>query len=226
MLQGACLFSLNFYFFYSATEHIVSGLSAVVMSVSPVFNSINLWLFFHQRPSVRVLTGSLLGMAGICTMFWPEISMAADPDETVTGILLATMGTTFFSLANMISIHHQRNGLTPPTTNAWGMLYGVIILTLIALLQGVPFTIDMHPQYLGSLFYLAIPGSVVAFTTYLLLVGRIGADRAAYSTVMFPAVALTVSTFFEGYQWTMMAVAGFVLVVAGNIIIFARRRNG
>jgi drug/metabolite transporter (DMT)-like permease len=60
----------------------------------------------------------------------------------------------------------------------------------------------------------------VGFTAYLLLVGRIGPDRAAYSTVLFPVVALTLSTVYEGYRWTVPAFAGLGLVLAGNLLAF------
>jgi drug/metabolite transporter (DMT)-like permease len=88
----------------------------------------------------------------------------------------------------------------------------------------MPFNFDPSPRYVGALLYLAVPGSVVAFTAYLLLVGRIGPDRAAYCTVLFPVVALTVSTVFEGYQWSSMALAGLLLVIAGNLLAFMPAR--
>jgi drug/metabolite transporter (DMT)-like permease len=77
-------------------------------------------------------------------------------------------------------------------------------------------------RYVGAWLYLAIPGSVIGFTTYLTLVGRLGADRAAYCTVLFPIVALNVSAVLEGYVWTPLALLGLVLVAAGNVAVFWR----
>lgn len=65
-------------------------------------------------------------------------------------------------------------------------------------------------------------GSVLAFGIYFTLVGRIGASQAAYSTLLFPLVALTVSTFYEGYQWHANAVIGLVLILMGNLVMFCR----
>jgi len=62
-------------------------------------------------------------------------------------------------------------------------------------------------------------GSIVAFGGYLTLLGRIGPERAAYTMVLFPLVALGISTLFEGYQWTLLSACGVLLVVAGNIVI-------
>ncbi|MEK8061123.1 EamA family transporter, partial [Burkholderia contaminans] len=102
---------------------------------------------------------------------------------------------------------------------------GAAILTVGSVAAGMPFTLDTSPRYLGALVYLAVPGSVIGFTAYLTLVGRIGPERAAYCTVLFPIVALAVSTVFEGYQWSPLAVVGLLLVVAGNLVAFDLTRR-
>ncbi|MGD8350111.1 MAG: EamA family transporter, partial [Gammaproteobacteria bacterium] len=76
-----------------------------------------------------------------------------------------------------------------------------------------------------SLLYLAVFGSILAFGSYLTLVGRIGADRAAYAAVLFPVIALGLSTLFEGYHWTPHAVFGFALVLLGNYIVLTKTRK-
>jgi drug/metabolite transporter (DMT)-like permease len=53
----------------------------------------------------------------------------------------------------------------------------------------------------------------------MLLIGRIGAEYAAYVTLLMPIIALILSTLFEGYLWTANAVVGVALVLAGNLII-------
>jgi drug/metabolite transporter (DMT)-like permease len=95
--------------------------------------------------------------------------------------------------------------------------------TRFCLATGTLFVFDSGPRYTGALLYLAIPGSVVAFTAYLTLVGRLGPERAAYSTVLFPIVALNISAIFEGYHWSTTALAGLVLVMLGNMLVFRRR---
>ena len=223
LLQGCCLFCFNFYCFYSAIQYINSGLASVVFSVATITNCICNWFFYRKLPTNKVVLGSLIGLAGICLLFWPEFSTDKPWGEILKGIGYAILGTLFFSLGNMISYRHQLKGIKPPTTNAWGMLYGVMAMLLLVSFQEIPFTMNWKPEYVASLAYLAIPGSVVAFTTYLMLILRIGADRAAYATVMFPVVALTLSSLYEGYQWTTLAIAGFCLVATGNIVIFIKR---
>lgn len=141
------------------------------------------------------------------------------------GLVIALAGTMSFSAGNLLSSRMQAMGLHRTVTNSWAMLIGATVLTLGSLAAGLSFEPEWTPRYFGSLVYLAVPGSVIGFTAYLTLVGRIGPERAAYCTVLFPFVALAVSTVFEGYRWSATAVAGLLLVVIGNLVAFnvARR---
>jgi len=64
--------------------------------------------------------------------------------------------------------------------------------------------------------YLAVFGSVVAFGCYMKLVQQIGSDKAAYVVLVYPLVALLVSTLFEDYQWSVLSAFGVLLVLVGN----------
>jgi len=168
----------------------------------------------------QVLAGGALGLSGLVLLFWPEISGG---HATLAGLAWALGGTLCFSTGNLLSAALQKEGLKPVQTNAWGMAVGTAILTVYALLAGVPFAFDTSARYVGALLYLAIPGSVIGFTAYLTLVGRLGPERAAYSTVLFPVVALNVSAWVEGYVWTAPALVGLVLVMAGNVLVFRKK---
>lgn len=76
--------------------------------------------------------------------------------------------------------------------------------------------------YLGSLIFLAVVSSVIAFWSYLNLVGSIGAGRAGYATVIFPVVALVISALLEGYAFPTIAIAGLALVLIGNVLVLGR----
>jgi drug/metabolite transporter (DMT)-like permease len=116
-------------------------------------------------------------------------------------------------------------GISPVTANAWGMPIGAGALACVAIVSGHGFIVPTDGPYWIALFYLAVIGSVVGFTTYLLLVQRIGSARAGYATVAFPVVALIISTVFEDFQWTVAAGVGLCLIISGNYIMFARLRH-
>lgn len=219
VLQGMCLFSLNFVCVYTAGLAMSSGLLAVIFSASTLFNAVNSRVFWGEKPTRLVFAASIMGIAGLSLMFWPELEVDSGEGVKLASIGFAFLGTFFFSLGNMISVRHNRKGLKPFTSSAYAMFYGALFLATLLIITGTPLAWDSRPQYLGSLLYLAIIGTVAGFTAYLSLIGRIGANKAAYATVMFPVVALALSTLLEGYEWSMSSVSGLVLVLLGNGII-------
>ncbi|MEL6414869.1 MAG: EamA family transporter, partial [Pseudomonadota bacterium] len=117
------------------------------------------------------------------------------------------------------------HGVPPIIANAWGMGIGAFVLLGIAVINGSTFSIPNSVSYIWALLYLSVVGSVMGFSTYLLMVARLGSDRATYATVLFPVVALVLLTFFEGYEWHITALTGLVLTIVGNLVMFAKWRN-
>ncbi|WP_395680010.1 DMT family transporter [Inquilinus sp.] len=226
--QGLAMFSGNFLLIYHASAYVPSGLVAVAFSTGSVWTALFSRVALGQPLKPRVLAGGAVALAGLWLLF--GIDPAQLDWQMLYGLGLALAGTMGFGAGNVFAVMHRRRGLTPWTTTAWGMLYGTLILAAVVLAEGTPWRFDPSPAYVGALLYLAIPGSVIAFLAYLTLVGRIGADKAAYSTVLFPLVALNASALLEGYVWTATAAAGVALVLLGNVLVFARlpgrRRNG
>jgi len=222
LAQGLCLFCLNFVCFLLASQWIASGLVAVCFSTAPVWNALNGRLFLGKLIAPRVLLGASLGLAGLLLLFGTEVLKDLDRPQTLWGLGLALAGTYCFSLGNLLSGAMQKLGQTPLQTNTTAMAIGGTVVALGALLSGQAPTFDVSPTYVAAWLYLAIPGSVIGFTAYLTLVGRMGADRAAYCTVLFPVVALNVSAWVEGYHWTAAGLVGLLLVALGNVVVFWR----
>ncbi len=222
VLQACCIFGFNFVCFYYAVQYISSGLEAVIFSMAVIFNTLNAKLFFAQQVSTRFYPAALFGVLGIVALFWHDVVGTTLNNHTLIGIGLCILGTYGFSLGNMISTRHQKHGLDIFTTNAYAMLYGALLMALISWFKQDDFFPSMQFSAVSALLYLAIFGSVIGFTAYFYLVGRIGAAKAAYSTLLFPLVALVISTLWEGYQWHFNAVIGVILILCGNAIFFVK----
>jgi drug/metabolite transporter (DMT)-like permease len=223
-MQGVFLFALNYVLFYLAELQITSGLAAVVFSTIVVMNLINGRLFLGTPIEIKVLIGGALGMVGLVLLFWPDMAATDFSGPVFVGMLLSFAATYLASLGNILSVRNQRHKLPIVQTNAFGMAYGSACMALIVLVSGTSVTIEMTAPYLVSLVYLALFGSVIAFGCYLSLVGRIGAGRAAYATLLFPIVALGLSTFWEGYNWTSHGVCGMILILSGNYLAMSRKK--
>src|SRR5690348_11200014 len=223
-VQGTCLFSLNYILFYMAAQDMPSGLMAVCFSTVLLMNIGNGALFFRTPVEPRVLLGALLGLAGLALVFWPEVATFGLHGKPVIGLALSLVATYFASLGSMVTVRHKHAGVPLVESNAMGMAYGAICSLIVAAVMQARFIYDPRPVFSIALVYLAVVASIVGFGCYLTLIRRIGADRAAYTTVLFPIVALGVSTWLEDYRWTRLAVLGVALVLLGNVIVLMRRK--
>ena len=223
VLMGVFLFGLNYVFAYRAQVHITSALNAIAFSTIVWMNILNARLFFGVRSDPRVLVGSVLGIAGIVTLFAPQVSEISLSDTVFYGSVLAVLGALVASFGNMVSQGAQRQKLPVVQSNAWGMMYGAIFTGVLAIVDGRPFVFDASPGYVISLVYLAVFGSIAAFGAYLTLLGRIGAHKAGYAMVMFPVVALILSALFEGLRVDATVVVGTLLVLSGNVFVLRSR---
>jgi len=219
---GLFLFSLNFIMFYYGGLTIPSGLLAVVFSLASVFNLLLGAVLLKQPIEARVAVGGVVGFTGIGLLFWPQIAGAGYDTNALMGLGLCVAGTLSFCLGNMASTFVQRRGIPLLAANTWAMIYGVIVLGALSLVRGHAFIVEPTVKYLGSLLWLALAASVAAFACYLTLLRRIGAARAGYTTVLFPIVALAISTAVEGYVWTGLAVLGAACALFGNVIVLTR----
>lgn len=222
-LQGLLLFSVNQLLIYLASRGLPSGLVAVVFSTIAVMNAVNGTLFFGEALRPRVLVGGILGVAGMAIIFHPHLAAAGE--VVLPFLLLCVAGTACASFGTLLSQRNQRVGMPVLTGTAVSMLYGAAFCALYASLTGKAFIVEASAAYLGSLAYMAVVATALGFWSYLTLVGEIGADRTGYTTVLFPIVALALSTLFEGYVWSPSAGAGLALVLAGNVLAMRGARR-
>lgn len=223
-VQGLTLFSLNYLLFYIVTGYVTSGLVAVAFSTITIMNIGNGALFFRTPIDRRVVFAALAGIVGLGLVYWPEIVGVELSHAALVGLGLSVVATYLASLGNMVSVRHKARAIPVIEANTLGMSYGAGFTLLFAIGGGAPFAFDPSWGYVLSLAYLALFASVIGFGAYLTLLQRIGADRAAYSSVLFPLVALGLSTVVEGYRWTPLAAIGVALVLAGNLVVLRRPR--
>ena len=221
-LQGTMMFSLSYICVYYAETLVVSGLVAVGFSAMPLLNMLGVRFAIGTPMSVRVAVGGLLGIAGIVIVFRPELGSLAADAKVVRGALFTVLAVVTSAVGSIVAARNVRGGVPVWQGMAFAMLYGALLSLLFAVVSDRPLGFDWSASYVGSLVYLAVFGSVVAFACYFTLLGRIGAARAGYIGVMVPIVALLISALFEGFAWRLETWLGVGLSLAGNVVILRR----
>ena len=224
-MLGASMFCIGYVFVYYAEIYIVSGMVAVGFSTSPMINMFASRVFLGTRMTTRVAVASLLGVAGIVCVFWPEFGKVAASRNAELGALLTLLAVLASSSGILVAARNQKFGYATWSSLAWGMFYGGALALLIGFATGRPFTFLFTGRYIISLIYLSVFGSIVTFACFLTLIARIGTAGAAYIGVMVPIFALIISFFFEEFAWGWLTTAGVALCVLGNIVLLRPARN-
>jgi drug/metabolite transporter (DMT)-like permease len=224
-LQGVCLFGLNYWAIYHSELYLPSGIIAIIFSLIVFFNIINGRIFLQRPITLNSVVGGLIGLTGICLLFYPELTKLSSADDALKGLILAFAAVFVASLGNIAATRNGLMGTSVWTINAWGTLYGTLALLIVALSTGTQFNYDYSFAYSASLLYLSVFGTILAFGAYLKLLVVLGPEKASYSGLLIPFFAILLSTIFEDYQWTLMAAIGFLLVATGNYLVMGRRSS-
>ncbi|HEY3370171.1 MAG TPA: EamA family transporter [Prolixibacteraceae bacterium] len=218
ILQGIILFGFNYWLVYLAETNLTSGVVAIIFSFSIFTNIFFNYLLLKGKIKSEVMAGAVLGIAGTLLIFNHEFQNSKQMAIGYEALMFCMGSIVLASLGNILSKYNQTRKLPVIQTNAFSMTYGSLAMMLMVPLSGKSFSFDVSFPYVASLLYLSLFGSIIAFTLYLKLVGDIGPDRAGYTTLVAPVIALVISSFFENYHWGIVAVFGVILLFAGNIL--------
>lgn len=221
-LQGGLTFAASFSLIYLGLQFLTSGLVALLFSSVLIFNVIFSAVFLRRPIPWTVVVGAAFGTCGLIVVFAPEAAGLTFADEKVLGMACILGAALLFSAGNMLSARFQNAGIPVLQGTGLAMAYGAGFLAAIAAITGKPLVFDFGFPYVASLLYLAVFGTVVGYGAYFIVAGRIGPERAAYSIVATPVLALVVSTVLEGLVWRPNIAVGMLLVVVGNILVLSR----
>ena len=224
VLLGITQFSGNFNFVYRAELHLTSGVVAVMFGMLIVPNALLAWWWLGQKVTPRFFLGSLVAIAGIALLLVHEAQVARLDGNVLLGVVLAVGGILSASIANVGQASETGRAQPMITLLAFAMLYGTLIDAAIAFALAGPPVFPASREFWAGTAWLAFAGSVVTFPLYWGIVRAIGPGRAAYNGVLVIVVAMLISTFVEGYEWSLLAVAGATLGTLGMIIALRARQ--
>jgi drug/metabolite transporter (DMT)-like permease len=220
---GLTQFCLNFNLVYRAEIHLTSGIVAVLFGLLMLPNAVLGRIFLDQQVTPRFVAGGLVGLAGIAALLVNEAHNAPLGGDVALGVAFCAIAILSASCANIAIATRLAQGVPVVVLLTWAMAWGTLADAALAWsVAGAP-VFPASPRYWGGVAYLGLIGSVLAFPLYYTLVRKLGAGRAAYNGVVVPVVAMALSTLFEGYRWSPLALIGGVLALGGMVIALRAR---
>ena len=216
-VNGLMAFSISYGVVYWAEQWIPSGLAAVLFATFPLFVAgfAHFLLPGEQLRSKSVL-GICVGFVGVVVIYSEDLTELAGAKARVASLVFLI--SPFVSAAANVLVKRWGSGIHPLSLTAVPMgLTGILMGVMAALFErGESVTFDSVA--VGALFYLAIPGTVVAFLIFFWLLQRLPATRLSLITYGVPVVAVIVGSLFLGEPLSTRILVGTALVLGGVVM--------
>ena len=218
---GLLPFAFCYGLVYWGEQYIPSGLTAVLFGVMPLYTAILAAVLLHDEPlRARTLLGVALALAGLSLAFAESLELGSE-ERAALGAAAVVLSPLGAALGN-IALKRRAGGLDAIVLNGWGMLVGGGLLLAVSAVGEDWGDAVWGANALGSILYLAVVGSAVAFVVLTILLREMSAQASSFIALMIPFGALTFGALLYDEAITGRAVAGAALVVAG--LLAARGR--
>ncbi len=221
LIIGSCNFCLNFVIGYYAMSMIASGVVATIFSLSILLSELISSALDGRKVSTKIILSGIIGMLGLAFFILPSIQFDHFDSKMMMGIFLSLVMATIYSVGNVAVVRNKRVNDTPLyVTIAYGSLFGALAALLINIARGNEFVFDYSISYIGSLLYLVVIASVLAFICLFYMIQKIGSARANYTSLIYPTIALIISSFFESFHFSFFNIIGLMLITTALAIEF------
>ena len=202
-------------------NHIDSQLAGILVSAAPIFTSLLALGFDHdERSQGWAAVGIVVGMLGVVLLFGLDLSGSGDQVLGGLMVLLASLG---YAVGAML-LKHKLPG-APPVGVAGGQMAVAAVITLPLFLVSLP---DHAPSLkaAGSLVLLGTAGTGIAFLWFYTLIAEIGPARASIIAYIAPGFSVVYGVVLLGEPFSVAAVGGLVLILAGSWLAVGGRLPG
>lgn len=211
-----------FLLFGWGTQHIASGLAAILQATTPIFGVLVAHIATTDERLTRArLIGVTVGFGGVAAMIGPQI--VGDGGHHLMAQLACLFASLLYALAGIFARRFQAMGVNPMQLAAAQFIAGAILLAPVAVQFGQSFgSLPSSWEAWGSLVALSLVCSAFAYVIFFRLIERAGATNSLLVTLLVPPVAILVGSIVLGEQLALNQLFGLLLIAGGLAIIDGR----
>jgi drug/metabolite transporter (DMT)-like permease len=210
LCQNALYLGLNFV----AMQTVEASLAAIIASTMPLLVAAANWGIFRERLPVSGIVGLLAGFAGVALIMAQRLGGGAD----LFGVILCLIGAVALTVATLAVRSASSGGGNLMMVVGLQMIVGsVILLPLAVLLES--WTVAWSPAFVAAFAYTTLFPGLLATFIWFLLVGRIGATRAATYHFLNPFFGVVIAAIILSEALTWIDVVGVTIVAIGILMV-------
>jgi len=221
-LMGGLMFVVDYGLLFWAEKYVPSGIAAVLSATVPLMTITFEMLVFRMQPFRWSLIGAVvLGFCGVGVLLLP------DPHQSLPSLpcIAILVGTAGWCLGTVLSRRLELPQSKAVTSGAAMMIGGAVLLALSGGFGELSPWPHVSRSAALALAYLITCGSLLAFTAYVWLLGRMPASKVASYAYVNPVVAVALGYFVAGEAITAHSVAGAALVLISVFLILRKDRK-
>jgi drug/metabolite transporter (DMT)-like permease len=209
---------------YWGEQYVPSGLAAVLFGILPLYTALLGTVLLPDEPlRAPLFVGVLIGIGGLSLAFLESVELGSAEKAALgaTALAVAPLGAALGS----ISQKRRAGRLDAVVLNGWAMLVGGLLLLLASALFEDWGEFAWSAESVGSIAYLALFGSAIAFVTLTVLLRHISAMATSFLAMLLPFGALLFGAALYDESITVRAVGGALLVATGLAMAQWSRRT-
>lgn len=201
-----------------AEQYLTSGLTAVLVGTSP-FWMVGIDAAFSDGKRLRLpqLIGMTVGFLGIVLLVWPDLQADIGPG-TLIGVIAVQIACMGWAVASSYSKRHTHSSDVIGAATLQ-MLFGGILMTIVATLRGDWSRLSFTPSTFGALLYLAVLGSVVAFVAYSYALKHLPISVVSLYTYVNPVIAVGLGALLLGEPFGARQMMAAAVIALGMFIV-------
>lgn len=221
VIFGICQNALYLGFYFIAMQRIEAGLAAITASTMPLIVALAGWLIFRERLRPLAIAGLLAGFGGVVVIMAGHLTAGVD----VPGLVLCFLGVTALAFATLSLRGAAAGGGNLMLVVGLQMLVGAGVLAVWAAIAEWPqgIAVNWTPRLFAAFAYTTLVPGLAATWVWFLLVGPIGAVRAATFHFLNPFFGVLIAALLLGERLGVWDAVGVAIVAAGILAVQVSR---
>ena len=215
---GALLGLFDFSAFWTQTvglEYTTPGINAFLTATYCVIVPFLWWIIARRRPTIFNIGAAILAIAGI---WFVSVSSSASQFSLGFGEGMTLLCALLFAIHIVFVSQFSRTHDVLALTVIQFLAEGALGLILGACTETLPQTSLITPEIIGSMVFLIIFASIVAFGIQNISLAHVPPAQASLFLSLESVFGVVFSVFLYGEQLTARLIFGFVLIFAAIVI--------
>lgn len=213
LILGLCQNALYLGLNWTAMQWIEAGLASIIAATMPLLVAFLGWTLMGERLRRMGVAGLFLGVAGVAIIMGARLQGGSDP----TGIVMCFVAALALAVATL-TVRGASSGGNVMMIVGLQMLVGAVTLGVIAPWFET-WDVTYTPRLVGAFLYTVIVPGLLATWVWFLLVGRIGAVRAATFHFLTPFFGVATAAVMLNEDLGAGDVIGVAIIMAGILAV-------